>query len=139
MPEPAEPGAVTGTGIVRGGTTRLERAVNPHFKTFGFFAIVALLPLVDAADEPSAAPAVASEALDVNTAEFARLDALPGVAPHEAQAIVDYRSQHGPFQSVEQIKEVPGVSNRSIENVRLEITAGDAAEPAPAERWTGRP
>ena len=45
----------------------------------------------------------------LNTATLAQLDGLPGVGPVTAQHILDWRSQHGPFTSVEQLQEVTGI------------------------------
>jgi competence protein ComEA len=47
--------------------------------------------------------------LDLNTATVADLDALPGIGPVLAQRIVDHRSAHGAFSSVEQLDDVPGI------------------------------
>ncbi|WP_448638378.1 ComEA family DNA-binding protein [Geodermatophilus sp. URMC 63] len=67
---------------------------------------------------PGAAAAPASAAggggaaagpVDLNTATVADLDALPGIGPVLAQRIVDHRSAHGRFTSVEQLDDVPGI------------------------------
>jgi competence protein ComEA len=47
--------------------------------------------------------------LDLNTATVADLDALPGIGPVLAQRIVDHRTAHGPFTSVEQLDDVSGI------------------------------
>jgi competence protein ComEA len=47
--------------------------------------------------------------IDLNTADAAELDALPGIGPVLAERIVDYRTRHGPFRSVEQLEDVPGI------------------------------
>jgi competence protein ComEA len=47
--------------------------------------------------------------LNLNTATVADLDALPGIGPVLAQRIVDHRTAHGPFTSVDQLDEVSGV------------------------------
>jgi len=48
-------------------------------------------------------------AVNVNTADAAAMDALPGIGPVLAQRIVDHRTQNGPFQRVEDLQEVPGI------------------------------
>ena len=65
---------------------------------------------------PGAAPAgtapgsaAAAGPVDLNTASVADLDALPGVGPVLAQRIVDHRTEHGPFTSVEQLDDVSGI------------------------------
>jgi competence protein ComEA len=47
--------------------------------------------------------------VDLNRADAAALDALPGIGPVLAQRIVDHRARHGPFRSVEQLDDVPGI------------------------------
>src|SRR5690349_16569058 len=70
----------------------------------------------------------ASHPVDVNTADQATIDSLPGVGTQEAAAIVAYREKHGPFASLDDLKRVPGVSSRSMDNVRGEITFGSETE-----------
>ncbi|TWP47364.1 ComEA family DNA-binding protein [Lentzea tibetensis] len=52
--------------------------------------------------------------LDLNTATQAQLDELPGVGPVTAQRIVDWRTRHGPFASVEQLREVDGIGDSKL-------------------------
>jgi competence protein ComEA len=47
--------------------------------------------------------------LDLNAATAAELDALPGIGPVLAQRIIDHRSAHGPFTSVDQLDDVSGI------------------------------
>jgi competence protein ComEA len=47
--------------------------------------------------------------LDLNTATVAELDALPGIGPVLAQRIVDHRTAHGRFTSVDQLDDVSGI------------------------------
>jgi competence protein ComEA len=47
--------------------------------------------------------------LDLNAATVADLDALPGIGPVLAQRIVDHRTAHGPFTSVDQLDDVSGI------------------------------
>lgn len=51
----------------------------------------------------------AGAVLDLNTATVAELDALPGIGPVLAQRIVDHRSTHGPFTSVDRLDDVSGI------------------------------
>jgi competence protein ComEA len=47
--------------------------------------------------------------IDLNTADLAALDTLPGVGPVTAQRILDWRAAHQRFASVEQLREVEGI------------------------------
>lgn len=66
------------------------------------------------------APAGAAEPagpLDLNTASERDLDALPGVGPATAKAIVTYRESHGPFTSVDQLLEVRGIGPAKLDQL----------------------
>ncbi|GMA25507.1 hypothetical protein GCM10025864_32660 [Luteimicrobium album] len=63
-----------------------------------------------ATGDGDASPAASSGTpVDLNTADAAALDALPGIGPVLAQRIVDHRTQNGPFTSVDQLDEVSGI------------------------------
>ncbi|MEV4251936.1 ComEA family DNA-binding protein [Spirillospora sp. NPDC049652] len=56
--------------------------------------------------------------LDLNTATAEQLDQLPGVGPVLARRIIDYRTQHGPFHSVDQLQDVPGIGARRLTDLK---------------------
>ena len=60
--------------------------------------------------------------VNINTATAEELDTLPGVGPSIAQRIIDYRTTHGPFQSIEDIKEVKGIGDATFEELKDKIT-----------------
>jgi competence protein ComEA len=60
--------------------------------------------------------------VNLNAATATELDSLPGVGPVLAQRIVDYRAQHGPFSSVEQLREVSGIGAAKFANLRSRVT-----------------
>ncbi|GAA2458344.1 hypothetical protein GCM10010191_92820 [Actinomadura vinacea] len=75
------------------------------------------------ASPQAAAPAGPSAAgpgtpLDLNAATVEQLDQLPGVGPVLAQRIVDYRTQHGGFRSVDQLQEVSGIGARRFADLK---------------------
>ncbi|MFE0087029.1 helix-hairpin-helix domain-containing protein [Streptomyces sp. NPDC058992] len=57
-----------------------------------------------------AAPGVGP--LSLNTATVEQLDTLPGVGPVLARHILDYRTEHGGFRSVDELREVTGIGDR---------------------------
>jgi competence protein ComEA len=62
--------------------------------------------------------------LDLNQATVEQLDDLPGVGPATAQAIVDYRSRHGPLVSVDDLLEVRGIGPAKLDAFRDLVTVG---------------
>jgi competence protein ComEA len=62
--------------------------------------------------------------VNINTATVSELDALPGIGPTTAQAIVDYRLENGNFQSAQDIQKVPGVGPATYDRIQDYITIG---------------
>lgn len=56
--------------------------------------------------------------LDLNTADASALETLPDIGPAMAQRIVEYRTAHGPFQTVEQLQDVDGIGSATIGALR---------------------
>lgn len=67
---------------------------------------------------------VAPPTVDVNTATAEQLDALPGIGPVLAQRIVDWRTAHGPFASVDDLDEVSGIGAATLAKFRSQLTLG---------------
>ncbi len=60
--------------------------------------------------------------VNINTADQAALEALPGIGPELAQRILDYRQAHGPFAQIDDLLDVPGIGAGILEKIREEIT-----------------
>ena len=76
-----------------------------------------------AAPVPGSAAAAGPGALvDLNTASPAELDALPGIGPVLAERIVAWRTEHGGFASVDQLREVPGIGEAKYASLEPEVT-----------------
>ena len=60
--------------------------------------------------------------ININTADSAQLQELNGVGPSTAQKIIDYRTSNGRFQSIEDIKNVSGIGDKTFENLKDDIT-----------------
>jgi competence protein ComEA len=58
----------------------------------------------------------------LSSATAEELDQLPGVGPVTAQKIIDYRTEHGPFRSVDDLDTVPGIGPARIEQLRDLVT-----------------
>ena len=59
--------------------------------------------------------------IDLNTATAADLEALPGVGPATAAAIVEYRQQQGRFRSVDELLEVRGIGEAKLAVIRPKV------------------
>ncbi|GAB3829246.1 helix-hairpin-helix domain-containing protein [Kribbella italica] len=59
--------------------------------------------------------------IDLNTATLDQLDDLPGVGPVLAQRILDYRTEHGRFTTIDQLQEVSGVGTKKYEDLKPHV------------------
>ena len=63
-----------------------------------------------------------SQKININTANSQELEKITGIGPVIAQRIVEYREKNGPFQKIEDIKNVNGIGDVKFEKMRNEIT-----------------
>ena len=56
--------------------------------------------------------------VSLNTADLAALDTLPGVGPVLAQRILDWRTEHGRFTTVDELSEVSGIGEKLLAGIR---------------------
>ena len=61
------------------------------------------------------------QAVNINDADLAELDALPGVGPATAQAIIDDREANGPFTAPEDLMRVSGIGEKKYEKLKSSI------------------
>ncbi|AXL88579.1 DNA-binding protein [Streptomyces sp. CB09001] len=111
--------ALRAAGGVRPGakTDGLNRA---RFLVDGEQVIVGAPAPPPGAGAAPGGPAGAAPAAPVslNTATTDQLDTLPGVGPVLAQHIIDYRTRHGGFRSVDELREVNGIGERRFADLR---------------------
>ena len=60
--------------------------------------------------------------IDLNAATIEQLCTLKGIGPAKAQAILDYRSDHGPFGSIEELQNVSGIKGAVFQKLAGRIT-----------------
>jgi len=74
------------------------------------------------------ASTAALAAINVNTASADELAQFDGVGPTKAAAIIDYREENGPFNSVDGLAQVSGIGDKTVAGLRDDATVGDSAE-----------
>jgi competence protein ComEA len=78
-------------------------------------------PAAAAAPAPPGGDA-AGTPLDLNAATADQLDALPGIGPVLAERIVEWRTQHGRFATVDQLREVGGIGAKKFDSLKALLT-----------------
>ena len=64
---------------------------------------------------------IAFAVVNINTATEAELQTLKGIGPTRAKAIVDYRTKHGPFKTVDDLEKVPGIGPATMKQIRSDV------------------
>jgi|SaaInlV_100m_DNA_5_1039725.scaffolds.fasta_scaffold94568_2 competence protein ComEA len=68
------------------------------------------------------APGAYAVSVDINTADAETIaDALNGVGIVTANSIVDYRTQNGPFESAEELMDVKGIGEKTLEKIEADV------------------
>ncbi len=60
--------------------------------------------------------------VNINTASPQELDSLPGIGPTMAERIITYRTQNGRFNTIEELKEVPGIGDKKFADLQALVT-----------------
>ena len=89
-----------------------------HVPTHDEDVIPSLVPSVRPPSPAAATGATSEPVIDINPASASDLEALPGVGPAIAQAIVQTRVDRGPFLSLDELLEVPGIGDTKLAQLR---------------------
>jgi competence protein ComEA len=65
----------------------------------------------------------ARQPINLNTATSKQLQTVPGIGPVTAQRIIDYRRTHGRFSTVDDLIEVKGIGQKTLEEIRVHVVA----------------
>ena len=97
--------------------------MNRQLRLVGAFLVMALA-LAAMVPPAAAAPAsqTATEKINVNTASAEELTALPGIGKAYADRIVEYREKNGPFKKVDDLLNVRGIGEKTLERIRDRVT-----------------
>ena len=60
-------------------------------------------------------------AVNINTADLAQLETLNGIGPTKAQAIIQYRKEHGSFKSVNELDNVKGIGLKTVQKIKPQL------------------
>ena len=82
--------------------------------------LVGIAPAPGSGPASGGAPAAGGK-VNLNTATVADLDALPGIGPVLAQHVVDWRTEHGRFASIDQLREVSGIGEAKYASLRDKV------------------
>jgi len=113
-------GSAQGLDRVPGIGPGLLKTIGPHLLFTGPANLPGIGP--NPAQTTSPPPLLPASALDLNSASSSELDALPGIGPAKAAAILQYREQHGPFTSIDQLERVRGFGPAAVSRLRQRLT-----------------
>jgi competence protein ComEA len=95
--------------------------MNRQLRLVGALLVMALA-LTAAVPPAAAAPQTTTEKINVNTASAEELTALPGIGKAYADRIVEYREKNGPFKKVDDLLNVRGIGEKTLERIRDRVT-----------------
>jgi competence ComEA-like helix-hairpin-helix protein len=116
-------GGPAGLDRVPGVGAGLLATIGPHLAFSAASSAGGRVPLTPIQPGP-AAHAAGGDVVDLNTADVAILDGLPGIGPAKARAIVGWRVAHGPFHAVQELARVPGFGPVALARLRDRVRVG---------------
>ncbi len=105
----------------------MNRFVARTLATLAVTAVVlTALPSFAASPATQPAPVAKTGLVDLNHASVADLEALPGIGPSRAEAIVKYRTEKGGFSTTAEIAEIKGISDNLAKRLESMVTVTPA-------------
>jgi competence protein ComEA len=115
-------GSLQGLDRVPGIGPGLLKTVSAHVRFSGACrsnACVAPRPVSPDSPPTGDAPVALT---NINSASISDLDALPGIGPAKAAAILRYREEHGPFRAVDDLARVPGLGAAAVARLQNRVS-----------------
>ncbi len=69
--------------------------------------------------------------IDLNTANQSDLESLSGIGPTKAQAIIDFRKQHGGFESIDDLVKVNGIGPNTLKKLSKQVKVRETLKEVP--------
>lgn len=66
-----------------------------------------------------------TDKININIADASELDKLPNIGPARAADIIEYREENGGFQSIEELKNIKGIGDKTFEDMKDLVTIGE--------------
>jgi competence protein ComEA len=63
-----------------------------------------------------------SDKININNADESQLQEIPGIGPAKASAIIEYRESNGSFNTIEDIKNITGIGDKTFEKLKDSIS-----------------
>jgi competence protein ComEA len=99
--------------------------------TIGLAIAIAVAGSLGVALAETKAPAAK---VNVNAATAQQLEELPGIGPALAKRIIEYRQKSGGFKSTQELLNVQGIGEKSLEKLQPHVTVGEGAARAASPR-----
>lgn len=96
-----------------------ESQINLAQKVFD--EMVIFVPSINLSGEGEQIINPSSDKIRINYATQEELEQLKGIGPSKASSIIQYREENGPFQSLEDLLNVTGIGEKTLENIKEDI------------------
>ncbi|MFD1850217.1 helix-hairpin-helix domain-containing protein [Oceanobacillus bengalensis] len=83
--------------------------------------MIIFIPVIGDVSNIQTGPTNDSSKIRINSASKEEIEGLSGIGPSKAEAIIQHREEQGYFQTVEDLLEVSGIGEKTLENIKEEI------------------